>query len=67
MELSEKESKERYCEAKSKLLDYEETMINLRANVKQLENQAQEYKEVGKLKKKLIMNNKRRLHINRPS
>ncbi|KAJ8923072.1 hypothetical protein NQ315_001624 [Exocentrus adspersus] len=47
LELSEKESKDRYCEMKSKLLDYEETAINLRANIKQLENQVQEYKELS--------------------
>lgn len=39
LEQSEKEAKSRYCEVKAKLLEYEDVLINLRATVKQLENQ----------------------------
>ncbi|KAJ8959085.1 hypothetical protein NQ318_022342 [Aromia moschata] len=45
LEESEKESKGRYCEAKAKLLDYEEAAIGLRATIKQLEGQVREYEK----------------------
>lgn len=46
MELAEIEAKNKYCETKAKVLDYEETIIALRGNIKQLELQVEEYKEV---------------------
>ncbi|XP_074036118.1 uncharacterized protein isoform X3 [Leptinotarsa decemlineata] len=46
LEMSEKESKSRYCEAKTKLLDNEETIIGLKSNIKQLENRIQEQQKM---------------------
>lgn len=46
LESAEKDAKVKYCDTKSKLLDTEEMVISLRANVKQLEISLQEHKEV---------------------
>lgn len=46
LETSESEAKSKYCDAKSKILENEETIIGLKSNIKTLENQAYEYKEV---------------------
>ncbi|KAG5891218.1 hypothetical protein JTB14_036135 [Gonioctena quinquepunctata] len=46
LEISEKESKNRYCDAKGKLLDCEEIIIGSKATIKQLENQIKEHQEI---------------------
>nr|CAI5847080.1 unnamed protein product [Callosobruchus analis] len=47
LETEDSEIKRKYCEAKTKLLDYEETILGLQANIKQLETQLQEYKDTS--------------------
>ncbi|KAJ8983980.1 hypothetical protein NQ317_008685, partial [Molorchus minor] len=47
LEMAERDSKNRYCEAKAKLLDCEETVLGLKATVKQLEIQAKQHKELS--------------------
>ncbi|CAH1958127.1 unnamed protein product [Acanthoscelides obtectus] len=44
LEIEDSEIKRRYCEAKTKLLECEETIMGFKANMKQLEAQLQEYK-----------------------
>lgn len=46
LETAEKESKVKFIDSKTKLLESEEVIIGLKATVKQLETQVSEYKEV---------------------
>ncbi|VEN63068.1 unnamed protein product [Callosobruchus maculatus] len=47
LETEDTEIKRKYCEAKTKLLDCEETILGLKANIKQLETQLQGYKDTS--------------------
>lgn len=46
LETTEKEAKSRYCQTKTKLLETEDSVINLKASVKQLEGQLEESRQV---------------------
>ncbi|XP_057655907.1 centrosomal protein of 131 kDa isoform X2 [Diorhabda carinulata] len=47
LETSEKESKNKYCEAKRKILELEETILSLKAKIKQLQSQLEDQKEIA--------------------
>lgn len=55
LETAESQTKNKYCEVKTKLLEYEENIIGLKGNIKILESQVHELQGVSNVIKQIFL------------